>query len=212
MERALYLFLACGLAVGLGASFLTPDFYETTLAAEDGPFEWLTALFLFLGCLMCLRRAFSGGRATAFVLVSLFGALILFFGAGEEISWGQRVFGWASGEFFLENNAQAETNLHNLMVGEVKINKLLFGVTLTLAFVLYFAVFPALVARMPRVSDFADRIGVPVPTWVQGAAFIGALLVMSLVPTGRSAELGEFGIGVLLAAVVIWPRNREALR
>ena len=41
-------------------------------------------------------------------------ALIFIFGAGEEISWGQRIFNVESSEYFLENNAQGETNLHNM--------------------------------------------------------------------------------------------------
>jgi hypothetical protein len=34
--------------------------------------------------------------------------------AGEEISWGQRIFGWATPDFFRENNIQGETNFHNM--------------------------------------------------------------------------------------------------
>jgi hypothetical protein len=49
-----------------------------------------------------------------------------------------------------------------------------------------------------------------VPRAVHGAAFIVSLIVMSLVPTSRSAELGEFAIGLLLALVVLYPANCEA--
>ena len=34
--------------------------------------------------------------------------------AGEEISWGQRVFGWETSEAFAAINEQQETNLHNI--------------------------------------------------------------------------------------------------
>jgi hypothetical protein len=141
----------------------------------------------------------------------MLGALVLFFGAGEEISWGQRVIGWDSGDFWVENNAQAETNLHNLVVGDVKINKLIFGVALTLAFVLFFAVLPVLYAKIDAVKRWANAWGVPVPKWHHGLAFILSLVVMSLIPTGRSAELGEFALGLLLAMVVLRPANTEAL-
>ena len=39
-----------------------------------------------------------------------------------------------------------------------------------------------------------------------------ALIVMTLIPTSRSSELGEFAIGLLLALVVIHPANREVFR
>ena len=53
--------------------------------------------------------------------------LFFMFGAGEEISWGQRLFEIESSGFFDENNAQGEMNLHNLFVNDTKINKLEFS-------------------------------------------------------------------------------------
>lgn len=41
-------------------------------------------------------------------------ALITFWMAMEEISWGQRIFKWETTGYFAENNMQQETNLHNL--------------------------------------------------------------------------------------------------
>lgn len=205
----LYAVLVLGLSVGLLTSFAAPDPYVNFLAAEDGVFEWATAAFLFMGALICAGRVRLPGKTRIFAVISAFGALVLFFGAGEEISWGQRVFGWESGDFWVENNDQAETNLHNLMVGDVKINKLLFGVTLTLAFLLYFAVLPILHHRSAAVVKWAGAWGVPVPRAAHGAAFLVSLIVMSLIPTSRSAELGEFAIGLLLALVVLNPANRE---
>ncbi|MDY7021056.1 MAG: hypothetical protein SWJ54_06795, partial [Cyanobacteriota bacterium] len=36
-----------------------------------------------------------------------------FYVAGEEISWGQHIVGWESGDFWKTINDQEETNLHN---------------------------------------------------------------------------------------------------
>jgi len=46
------------------------------------------------------------------VLVLL--ALVTLLLAGEELSWGQRIFEWATPAAFAKINAQGETNLHNL--------------------------------------------------------------------------------------------------
>jgi hypothetical protein len=38
----------------------------------------------------------------------------LFFLIGEELSWGQRIFGWETPESYASINKQKETNLHNI--------------------------------------------------------------------------------------------------
>lgn len=63
------------------------------LLQEDGPVEWLSAI--------------------AFVLF-LAVALIMLFAGGEEVSWGQRIFGWETPRELIEVNDQGETNLHNI--------------------------------------------------------------------------------------------------
>lgn len=50
-------------------------------------------------------------RKVIFSIIVLSGILLLIF--GEEISWGQRIFGWESSGFFIEHNYQNEINAHN---------------------------------------------------------------------------------------------------
>ena len=49
---------------------------------------------------------------------------------GEEISWGQHLFGWATPEAWMEVNDQGETNLHNTSgwLDQVPRNVLTFGI------------------------------------------------------------------------------------
>lgn len=91
------------------------------LVEEDGWFEWLGALSLFaasglfLAAAVTTRRRHAGtrsGRVLVAVLALL--ALVMFVGGGEEISWGQRIFGWQTSTAMSAANAQGETNLHNL--------------------------------------------------------------------------------------------------
>lgn len=53
-------------------------------------------------------------------------ALVAFWMAMEEISWGQRIFKWETTGYFSENNMQSETNLHNLNT-QLFQNALYFG-------------------------------------------------------------------------------------
>jgi hypothetical protein len=61
-----------------------------------------------------LRRGGYKRRGTYHLLLFL----LLMFVAMEEISWGQRLVGWATPAFLREANVQGETNVHNLWTGE----------------------------------------------------------------------------------------------
>jgi hypothetical protein len=104
--------------------FFLPRITVYRLGREDGIFEDLSAVCFFATSLVCavlFWRSRSGGndfglfrtrRNVWFLLLSL----LFFFGGGEEISWGQRIFGWKTPETFEKQNIQRETNIHNLKV------------------------------------------------------------------------------------------------
>ncbi|GAB3274166.1 hypothetical protein [Kineosporia babensis] len=98
------------------AVFFRPEYDK--LLHEDWPVEWAQfagCLFVCFLALMSVRPALRRGQPVLAVAL-LLGGLAWFFLAGEEISWAQRVFGWATPEGF-EGNRQAETNLHNFNSG-----------------------------------------------------------------------------------------------
>ncbi|MBX2879304.1 MAG: hypothetical protein KTR32_05190 [Granulosicoccus sp.] len=88
--------------------------HEGFLFREDGLMESLTALFSFIaGCLVLLSF-----RRNSVFLVQVVKALLMFvfmFVAMEEISWGQRIFGWETPESMVGRNYQNEINLHNYL-------------------------------------------------------------------------------------------------
>ena len=93
-------------------SAVAPRRYEW-LSAEDSWVENLTAVWFLLAGFLLFTVAWterSSFRRGVYVL----GGLALLFGAGEEISWGQRIFGLATPDFLLDLNAQRELNVHNI--------------------------------------------------------------------------------------------------
>src|SRR5690606_26277451 len=115
-----------------------------------------------------------------------FVALLALFGAGEEISWGQRIFDIETPAALKARNAQEELNLHNLTFefrGEVyKVNKVVFGRGLTLALLLYLLVMTPLHRRNPRIRALIDSWAIPMPATHHVAAyFLVVLVVESLV-------------------------------
>ena len=86
------------------------------LLEEDGPAEWLTTICFILAGFVSVRIAFNRFRknhpwqAVLFIGV----AAVMLFAGGEEISWGQRLFGWETPQDLIDLNDQGETNLHNI--------------------------------------------------------------------------------------------------
>lgn len=90
----------------------------TWLMTEEHPIEVAGALGLLAGSIACflLWRRVKGDPAWPLLRrLSLLGfGLLLFFGAGEEESWGQRILGIKTPTSLANINDQGETNLHNL--------------------------------------------------------------------------------------------------
>lgn len=84
-----------------------PEAYHDAMQ-EDRLVEWATAFVFAASGVACLIRAVRRRRP-----FDLLVALFLLFVAGEEMSWGQRLFGLTPPALFLEHNTQQEINLHN---------------------------------------------------------------------------------------------------
>jgi hypothetical protein len=103
-------------AYALAAARLPPEALHWLVVSEQGPVEIGTAAcFGAAGLLGAGLAARTRGivPAPVRILYWLFAAGALFAGL-EEISYGQHFLGWESPRWFAEQNAQQETNLHNL--------------------------------------------------------------------------------------------------
>jgi hypothetical protein len=99
-------------------------------------------------------------------------AFVFFLGAGEEISWGQRIFGIETPEAWAEVNVQRETNLHNL---EVFHNSTLEYFNSDRLFALFWGVLmvgiPVLALLSPKLKGWLDQL-LPIFPWSLGLLFI----------------------------------------
>jgi hypothetical protein len=89
------------------------------LLAEDHPVEWLQFALVFAGSLLALLaafRLFRQGDRFGGVLLTVF-ALGMFVIAGEEISWGQRVFAFGTPSDLASVNNEREFNVHDITKG-----------------------------------------------------------------------------------------------
>jgi hypothetical protein len=178
---------------------------------EDGVVEWITVAALLSGSIVCLTRFRNlfNKRNRWFLLVIFCLGIFLFFSAGEEISWGQRILGIKSPGYFEQNNAQRETNLHNLIVGGVKLNKLIFSLLLVIGLAFYLAVVPVLYHKIGTVKRSVDALGLPVPRVYQVAGFLLLILLTALIPHGKNAELLECVGALLFFLIMLDPKNKQ---
>lgn len=92
---------------------IAPDVLSL-MHSEQGPHETLQALIIAAGLVVALRALFSK-YVKSLLLKTWFSlaALACFYVTGEELSWGQHFWDWATPKFWSEINDQQETNLHN---------------------------------------------------------------------------------------------------
>jgi cell division protein FtsW (lipid II flippase) len=187
--------------------YCRPAFLQFTV--EDGLVEWLTVAGLLLAAFTCLKRVgnLKGSKGWMFLLVTLLLGIIFIFGAGEEISWGQRIFHIKSPEYFKEHNAQGETNIHNLVLGGVRLNRWIFSVLLTVVLIIYIVVIPFLYRTKNWMRRFVNYWGIPLPQAYQIIAFILLMGLTELMPDAKKAEIAEEGTAFILFLIVAFPLN-----
>lgn len=210
MEKKIIFVLKIAIAIISSLSFVyfvDGDIYKV-ITREDGELENLTALGLLAGSVLLFvkLKRLRKSKNTLWTAVTVIMILGLFFGFGEEISWGQRIFGIESNEFFSQNNAQNETNLHNLKVGDVKINKII-ALVLSIGFGIYYLFFLLMYKKLSFVTKTIDTLGIPIPTVTQSLWFLGATLVIVAIPDTKKWEIWECIFSLSFLWILIAPYN-----
>ena len=199
--------------MGLGIYFSRTDlrFYEGVFVREDGIVEWLTVLALFLCAVTNFYRAsiLRPFRNNLFTISLIAMGFVYIFGVGEEISWGQRLFDVKSPEFFVNHNSQMETNFHNLILGGVKINKLIFGTFLGIIVVTYFLILPFLYRKYKKVEELVNSFALPVPKISHLCFYLVLAGLVQFIDSGKSGEMLEFGGCWIFLIMILRPYNRS---
>lgn len=158
--------------------------FAAALSAEDGAIEMFGAACFFIVAAMQLwiffntrlerkNRIFPFLSRNVFVL-GLAG--MFFFAFGEEISWGQRLFGWETPEALRQSNQQEETNIHNLALFHGSESLLNMSRLFNLFWLGFCVVLPILWCVSSLVNKLCSRVSLPVPpVWVAGL-FLGCFI------------------------------------
>ena len=169
-------------------------FFHSLLAADPSAFhaltredywvENLTAVwFLLAGLLLFVTALVERGF---FRNVYILGGMAMVFVAGEEISWGQRIFGFATPDFLMHLNEQKEFTVHNIADGMFDI--IYMNGTLILCMVTSAAFF----CRKDRL------FGIPLPSIL---LMLGFLIILSYGSATTLKELVGANLREYLAGI-----------
>ena len=176
------------------------------MSYEDGPVENSSAVFFLLSSIcfvIAARRSEFLKKKKEFPRYLMIGlwALLMFIFAGEEISWGQRVFGIATPEALREVNIQNELNVHNIefvdtfMGGKYRYLSVMMITT---------GLFIPLVALSRRGKQLIQRTAFPVAPLVYATLFVGAYLYgfwySGQLAEAKHAEVRELLMGIAMFA------------
>ena len=168
------------------------------LLREDYWVENLTAFwFLLAGLLLFVTARVE--RSFLRRCVYILGGIAMVFAAGEEISWGQRVFEFATPDFLVGLNAQNEFNVHNIFTGTF--DRIYMEGTLVLCTVTFAAFF----CRKDTL------FGIPLPSIL---LTLGFLVMLSQRPVRTDTDIVHFILlqekALLLLFVIYTLLSRQA--
>lgn len=187
---------AAGIAL-LYASLLLGGDTVDFLIREGGLFESLTAIVLLVGgvfFVLAFVRALGSPEVGAIKrVVLLLLALLLIFAAGEEISWGQKVFNFSVPEGIREANAQDELNVHNLnfLSGALDPDNMFKGFWFGFGVLI-----PLGCALSQRLKEVVGRYLPILPVWLAGLFVVNQVLAELTTAGLRGSDLfnGSYGV------------------
>jgi hypothetical protein len=170
--------------VPLAATLVHKPLYYALLS-EDHSVEWVQFACLFFATLAASVATVRAARNGHLLLAAVFAVFALgaFALGGEEISWGQRVFGVVEPASLSDVNHQSELNLHNINKGPVNFEELAIYVECAMSAVLAgLSLVLRRHGRAPRVTSLGFMLAPPV-CFVPSLAFSALFPLLILFPT-----------------------------
>ena len=168
---------------------------------EDLIGEWCQTYFFLAASLISIGVALQKSRYRWFFVLFALAALYVVL---EEISWGQRIFGFATPEFLREHNLQGEANLHNIFTGPYStLLKDVLSIAVAAGLFSYGLLFPLALSLRWRVASFLDAKGVAAPPLVLWPLFVVAAYFELKPLSFNEAEIAELLVAIAVAATAL---------
>ena len=178
----------------------------------DGTIPGACAILYWYRCWHLRRHA----TPTFPTCTAIYGC-ILFFGMGKKSVGGQRIFNIETPGFLAEANAQKETNLHNLVIGETSVNKLVFGKLLGPGLATFLTIIPIAYQRSASFNRLLNHFAVPIPRPHHTLAILAMVLLIETSTASNRGEITEFAITSLVFTSLVFflllnPLNKQTFR
>lgn len=216
------------------------------LGKEDGLFETFGAICFFVASIFFFISFLKSKAGNNFIflktkknIILLLFAFAFFFAAGEEISWGQRIFDFKTPQTFEKINIQDEFNIHNIFTqNELKeitsntnqinedsqdtISWLMlfnFNILFSLFCLFYCGLIPLLNKFIKNFSLFFKKINLPIiPIWL-GIFFVVVIVSFELIELSASVgkreivEIKECNLAFLfmVTSIYLYGKTRDIL-
>ncbi len=168
---------------------------------EDLIGEWAQFYFFLSALIISARLAFSSSAYRRFFI---FLSIACFYVVMEEISWGQRLFGWESPDFFEERNLQGETNIHNFFIGPYSTSlKAAVEYLLAAGLVAYGFIYPLTIKRGLRFAGWLNEKGLAAPPFYLWPFFCTAAFLELQIFRFNEAEVAEILVSLALMIMAI---------
>jgi len=168
---------------------------------EDLVGEWAQTVFFFAAAMLSVVVAVQKTHYRWFFLLL---AIACSYVVLEEISWGQRIFGFSTPEFLKSRNLQGEANLHNLLTGPHKtLLKDLISIAVALALFGYGLLYPLARSWNWKLALWFDRIGIATPPLVLWPFFTLAAIFELKPLSFNEAEIAELLVALALAMLAL---------
>ncbi len=170
-----------------------PTFAEKVLLTEDGIIESATlAMYLWTAANLLLVK-----RKKLFDYAII---VMCIFVAGEEMSWGQRILGFETSDWWKTLNPQDETTFHNLVLGGLVVwGLMIFPGVIYLLFGKY------LINKFAIIQKLTHWVGIPTPRYFYGVVLAAIILLNLTIELSDNNEVME----VCLSMLVVWFVNIE---
>jgi hypothetical protein len=214
VELGVGLVVALLTIIGLVWSWTDAKSFKRIYVEEDGLIEWLTVAFLLGVAFVSIGRFFRlrAVRSRLFLACLLGAGGLFIFGAGEEISWGQRLLGFGTPAAIEQFNTQNEFTVHNLEFGGVRLNQVVFGLLLTIVVVAYVLVLPAIWQFWPPMRGLMDQFAVPVPRGYHAILIAVLAPMVDFMPSSNRWELLEMVVVSAIFLAFLYPLNARIFR